>query len=650
MSYNQDVVFLCTIKGTLNGLLKQATREELNELLSTDAGREHYRQELQGIRYCVQETCNYDGVHSYLSCDNYDFRYDMQRGYRSRTNIRKAMEHEIALFGIVQKDENGFDRAVEEAKYRMGRYHVTPDMLIVAPQLLLYIAVAPDEKIKYSTGGQKAVDRFEAGVDGYVANAFRGLGVFTSVPFENQETNDNIQLLERNTQIGEFYRMSPPQAWDKTKTLPPQYMGKALLAIKSAYSHQRARAARLLTHTHVRVCVCVCVCVARVYIMIYDEERDQLRHITFERALYACTLLAADSLDEKPFTDLQTNPETTSKYAEMIAKIGVLTKAKEASDDDASLKTERKAVLDELKRLVSKGIYVPVCITIARPFIEHTMLSAVVTVAGRGTGATLFGPADMQVSANTSVKTIEGHYTCHVKSAITRPENVLVLRDIMCTGYVAGCNTLFFGETDGNTYIDPDAVQKAMTERLYGHSHNGATAIGSMMAFLSMVNDVPNSQHDQVVTITNRYLPWDTLPAASNASPKPTTLFPGGERMYGVLKEKFGLDQIHEGEDTDAATHAKFLANSQIYNSVCFIGPHRVYSPWQSNFFEIVPGQGHFGPDALPGVCARGRNIATPFVVRVGLVCACTCACLHTCVRARVSNRMHAGDAAKPSA
>ena len=47
MSYNQDVVFLCTIKGTLNGLLKQATREDLNELLSTDAGREHFLNRLE---------------------------------------------------------------------------------------------------------------------------------------------------------------------------------------------------------------------------------------------------------------------------------------------------------------------------------------------------------------------------------------------------------------------------------------------------------------------------------------------------------------------------------------------------------------------------------------------------------------------------
>jgi len=38
-------------------------------------------------------------------------------------------------------------------------------------------------------------------------------------------------------------------------------------------------------------------------------------------------------------------------------------------------------------------------------------MSAVAAVAGKDTGATLFGPADMQISANTSVKTIEGEQT-----------------------------------------------------------------------------------------------------------------------------------------------------------------------------------------------------------------------------------------------
>jgi len=59
----------------------------------------------------------------------------------------------------------------------------------------------------------------------------------------------------------------------------------------------------------------------------------------------------------------------------------------------------------------ASGEHLEVSLVIARPFIEHRMMSAVLAVAGADTGVTLFGPADMQISANTSVKTIEGHYT-----------------------------------------------------------------------------------------------------------------------------------------------------------------------------------------------------------------------------------------------
>merc|ERR1711865_1263482 len=74
-------------------------------------------------------------------------------------------------------------------------------------------------------------------------------------------------------------------------------------------------------------------------------------------------------------------------------------------------------------------------IVIARPFIEHLMHNAIMTVSGRDTGATLFGPADMQLSANTQVKTIEGHYTGHFKAVVTKPQNVMIMRDVACAGY-----------------------------------------------------------------------------------------------------------------------------------------------------------------------------------------------------------------------
>ena len=55
-----------------------------------------------------------------------------------------------------------------------------------------------------------------------------------------------------------------------------------------------------------------------------------------------------------------------------------------------------------------------------------------------------------------------------------------------------------------------------------------------------------------------------------------------------------------------------FIAASTVNNSICFLGPHRVYSPWSATYQELVPGQGHFGPDALPGDARwrRGESVS----------------------------------------
>jgi len=33
---------------------------------------------------------------------------------------------------------------------------------------------------------------------------------------------------------------------------------------------------------------------------------------------------------------------------------------------------------------------------------------------------------------------------------------------------------------------------------------------------------------------------------------------------------------------------------------MCFMGPHRKYDPFTKTFMSLTPGQGHFGPDAIP--------------------------------------------------
>ena len=47
-----------------------------SDFYRTDAGRKHFGMQLDSIRYCVQETANFDALYAYLTCGNYDFNCD----------------------------------------------------------------------------------------------------------------------------------------------------------------------------------------------------------------------------------------------------------------------------------------------------------------------------------------------------------------------------------------------------------------------------------------------------------------------------------------------------------------------------------------------------------------------------------------------
>ena len=160
--------------------------------------------------------------------------------------------------------------------------------------------------------------------------------------------------------------------------------------------------------------------------MIYDEESDRHIHIPFEQAMKATGYGAAGGptgdifkltgVSAADVAKADAHATTTEKFGG--GRVGthdktfaaIVEQAKELDDSHEKCKD----IAEALEKFVAAGCWCPVEIVIARPFIEHLMLSAVVTVAGKDTGATLFGPADMQISANTSVKTIEG-YDCLFK-------------------------------------------------------------------------------------------------------------------------------------------------------------------------------------------------------------------------------------------
>jgi hypothetical protein len=206
--------------------------------------------------------------------------------------------------------------------------------------------------------------------------------------------------------------------------------------------------------------------------------------------------------------------------------------------------------------------------------------------------------------------TIARHYTCHTKSVITKPQNVYVLRDIMCSGYVAGCNTRFFGiEKSIDRPASPDAVRQSMEARL-SFQNDSDGEYHSMIAFCAPYGD--GASRDQVISISDRLLPWEV-----NNPNADKEYFPGGGKNYRAYANTFGLNTIHFGEDVRAAENMEFISQGSMNNSLCFVGPHRKYNPFSNQYHELVPGQGHFGPDAIPGVSAAHIRTLSLFLTHL---------------------------------
>ena len=218
------------------------------------------------------------------------------------------------------------------------------------PQLALYMSLAPDEKITYKEGGPAAVANFEAGVQGFTTRAFRGCGVVTSEPFEVSDEMEAVQMLQRFTQVGEFYVMSTPEGIGDADTL-----------------------------------------VGFMDVLIYDEESDRHVKISYRSALEATGLF-----------DVAANGDVAKKASvadNTLSDKDATGAAMKLSDYAAAAAILLKANETPGTKVAGAGLK-GAPIVLARPFIEHAMLSAVLTVSGGDTGATIFGPSDMQVSTH----------------------------------------------------------------------------------------------------------------------------------------------------------------------------------------------------------------------------------------------------------
>ena len=281
-------------------------------------------------------------------------------------------------------------------------------MLIIPPQIALYMALAPEEKISYAVAGPKADAAFEAGAAGFQAKGFRGCGIFTSEPFEVSDDQDSVQMcvramrrlarapprsrapvclrrLTRNSQIGEFYTLMPPQVDPGDKK---RHTCDILIYGAPLSAHARGHA-----HAH-----------APTSASVADEESDKHVRISWKDALEATMLEAGGAPGAKiDVTDAAGNPVNMNggvSLANWLVKAQAISDYNADTNNAALGKTPAFGDIDpDIRIVVCRPFSAPPPVPARTPCaaltrlsvraaVEHMMHSAILAVSGRETGAT----------------------------------------------------------------------------------------------------------------------------------------------------------------------------------------------------------------------------------------------------------------------
>jgi len=150
-------------------------------------------------------------------------------------------------------------------------------------------------------------------------------------------------MLQRSTQVGEFYRMSAPRVWDTKKDLPPTYMD----------------------------------------IVIYDEEHDKHVHITLLEALLAAGInQPRDATNPHDFfgvDNLTASDERVLMHMQGAQNYGASAVADIKNLLGSGVLGQANAA-QNIVTAVTKGIWLPIELVIARPFIEHVCATSTQTL------------------------------------------------------------------------------------------------------------------------------------------------------------------------------------------------------------------------------------------------------------------------------
>jgi len=179
-----------------------------HNFMMSEAGRRDFNNQLLQLVGSIQYTNDLDVHMALITAPNYE-RTQVAKYAYSDTDPHTMLRKYIDMFGMCQKNPNGLDILIEDAKQVFKKWGASDPTFMICNPKLGYQQNMTVEKTQYLTNGIDGVKRLKAGPE---LKAYRGLSVINSRHFSMEAGRQPRDLLNRRVRVAEHYKLPPMSA------------------------------------------------------------------------------------------------------------------------------------------------------------------------------------------------------------------------------------------------------------------------------------------------------------------------------------------------------------------------------------------------------------------------------------------------------
>lgn len=174
-----------------------------HNFMMTPAGRENFQNQLTQLVGSIQYANDLDVHVALIMAPSYEKTVAEKYNNFNKSGAQICREY-VDLFGFMQKNQNGLDILIEEAKLKLKLWGgPMPNFMLTNSKLTFQLQMNP-ERTNYISQGIDGVKRLRQGPD---LTSYRGVSVVPSRSFSMENGQPPRDMLRRRIRVAEYYRI-----------------------------------------------------------------------------------------------------------------------------------------------------------------------------------------------------------------------------------------------------------------------------------------------------------------------------------------------------------------------------------------------------------------------------------------------------------